>query len=180
MTQEKVWKNAGILDVFPIFHTARLGQKIRRSPLSPPSGVALVYPESMKSRGIPDVFPDFHTAPGKQKISFSAADDLFRGSLGFLPVYHKRRLFAIYSPSLRIPNSPSLRASSQTGVEIPTPLKRTGSEWPMLRNAACCTAPSQVRRAKARTASARVPETMPSIKEAKAYASASIYAIGSL
>ena len=105
-------ENAGILDVFPIFHTARLGQKIRRSPLSPPSGVAFVYPESMKSRGIPDVFPDFHTAPGKQKISFSAADDLFRGSLGFLPVYHKRRLFAIYSPSLRIPNSPSLRASS--------------------------------------------------------------------
>ena len=34
-------ENAEILDVFPIFHTARLGQKIRRSPLSPPSGVAL-------------------------------------------------------------------------------------------------------------------------------------------
>ena len=34
-------KNAGILDVFPIFHTARLGQKIRRSPLSPLCGVAL-------------------------------------------------------------------------------------------------------------------------------------------
>ena len=34
-------ENAGILDVFPIFHTARLGQKIRRSPLSPPSGVAI-------------------------------------------------------------------------------------------------------------------------------------------
>ena len=25
-------KNAGILDVFPIFHTERLGQKVRRSP----------------------------------------------------------------------------------------------------------------------------------------------------
>ena len=35
-------ENAGILDVFPIFHTARLGKKIRRSPLSPPSGVALI------------------------------------------------------------------------------------------------------------------------------------------
>ena len=28
-------ENAGILDVFPIFHTARLGQKIRRNPQSP-------------------------------------------------------------------------------------------------------------------------------------------------
>ena len=34
-------ENAGILDVFPIFHTARLGQKIRRSPLSSLCGVAL-------------------------------------------------------------------------------------------------------------------------------------------
>ncbi|MDY4491275.1 MAG: hypothetical protein SPE19_12260 [Candidatus Faecousia sp.] len=34
-------ENAGILDVFPIFHTARLGQKILRSPLSPLCGVAL-------------------------------------------------------------------------------------------------------------------------------------------
>src|SRR5574344_874118 len=34
-------KNAGILDVFPIFHTARLGQKIRRSPQFPLCGVAL-------------------------------------------------------------------------------------------------------------------------------------------
>ena len=34
-------KNAGILDVFPIFHTARLGQKIRRSPQLPLCGVAL-------------------------------------------------------------------------------------------------------------------------------------------
>ena len=39
-TSERM-ENAGILDVFSIFHTARLGQKIRRSPLSPPSGVAL-------------------------------------------------------------------------------------------------------------------------------------------
>ena len=34
-------KNAGILDLFPIFHTARLGQKIRRSPQLPLCGVAL-------------------------------------------------------------------------------------------------------------------------------------------
>ena len=34
-------ENAGILDVFPIFHTARLGQKIRRSPQLPLCGVAL-------------------------------------------------------------------------------------------------------------------------------------------
>ena len=36
-------KNAGILDVFPIFHTARLGQKIRRSPQCPLCGVALAF-----------------------------------------------------------------------------------------------------------------------------------------
>ena len=36
-------KNAGILDVFPIFHTARLGQKIRRSPQYPLCGVALAF-----------------------------------------------------------------------------------------------------------------------------------------
>ena len=42
-------KNAGILDVFPIFRTARLGQKIRRSPQSPLCGVALVR------KGIPDM-----------------------------------------------------------------------------------------------------------------------------
>ena len=29
-------ENAGILDVFPIFHTARLGQKIRRRAQLPP------------------------------------------------------------------------------------------------------------------------------------------------
>ena len=34
-------ENAGILCVFPIFHTARLGQKIRRSPQRPLCGVAL-------------------------------------------------------------------------------------------------------------------------------------------
>ena len=34
-------KNAGILDVFPIFHAARLGQKIRRSPQLPLCGAAL-------------------------------------------------------------------------------------------------------------------------------------------
>ena len=35
-------ENAGILDVFPIFHTARLGQKIRRIPQLPLCGVAIV------------------------------------------------------------------------------------------------------------------------------------------
>ena len=44
-------ENAGILDVFPIFHTARLGQKIRRSPLSSLCGVAL------GSQGIPRELP---------------------------------------------------------------------------------------------------------------------------
>ena len=39
-TSERM-ENAGIPDVFPIFHTARLGQKIRRSPLSPLCGAAL-------------------------------------------------------------------------------------------------------------------------------------------
>ena len=34
-------ENVGILCVFPIFHTARLGQKIRRSPQLPLCGVAL-------------------------------------------------------------------------------------------------------------------------------------------
>ena len=34
-------ENAGILDVFPIFHTARLGQKIRRSPQLPPKRCCL-------------------------------------------------------------------------------------------------------------------------------------------
>ena len=34
-------ENVGMLDVFPIFHTARLGQKIRRSPQLPLCGVAL-------------------------------------------------------------------------------------------------------------------------------------------
>ena len=35
-------EKAGILDVFPFFHTAQLGQKIRRKPQSPLCGVALV------------------------------------------------------------------------------------------------------------------------------------------
>ena len=39
----KRMKNAGILDVFPIFRTARLGQKIRRSPQSPLCGAAIVF-----------------------------------------------------------------------------------------------------------------------------------------
>ena len=35
-------ENGGILDVFPIFHTARLEQKIRRKPQLPLCGVALI------------------------------------------------------------------------------------------------------------------------------------------
>ena len=35
-------ENAGILCVFPIFRTVRMGQKTRRSPQLPPSGVALI------------------------------------------------------------------------------------------------------------------------------------------
>ena len=40
-------KNAGILDVFPISHTVRLGQKIRRSPQLPLCGVALIVSQKM-------------------------------------------------------------------------------------------------------------------------------------
>ena len=43
-------KNAGILDVFPIFYTARLVQKIRRSPQSPLCGVALILLGMKKGR----------------------------------------------------------------------------------------------------------------------------------
>ena len=39
--QSESMKNVGILDVFPIFHTARLGHKICRSPQLPLCGVAL-------------------------------------------------------------------------------------------------------------------------------------------
>ena len=35
------WESAGILDVFPTFQTARVGQKIRRRPQLPLCGVAL-------------------------------------------------------------------------------------------------------------------------------------------
>ena len=43
-------KNAGILDVFPVFHAARLGQKIRRSPQFPLCGAAQVlFPKVMHS-----------------------------------------------------------------------------------------------------------------------------------
>ena len=44
-------ENAGILDVFPIFHAARLGQKIRRSPQLPLCGVALIRSISVSGRG---------------------------------------------------------------------------------------------------------------------------------
>ena len=39
--RKRKYEKGGILDVFPIFHTARLGQKIRRSPQSSLCGVAL-------------------------------------------------------------------------------------------------------------------------------------------
>ena len=39
--RKRKYEKWGILDVFPIFHTARLGQKIRRSPQSSLCGVAL-------------------------------------------------------------------------------------------------------------------------------------------
>ena len=45
-------ENAGILDVFPIFHTARLGQKIRRSPQHPLCGVALEYKDRRASPAV--------------------------------------------------------------------------------------------------------------------------------
>ena len=43
-------ENGGILDVFPIFHTARLGQKIRRSPQLPPKRCCLRFSSSAKAR----------------------------------------------------------------------------------------------------------------------------------
>ena len=43
-------ENAGILDVFPIFHTARLGQKIRRSTQFPLCGAALEILEEFLER----------------------------------------------------------------------------------------------------------------------------------
>ena len=48
-------KNAGILDVFPIFHTAQLGQKIRQSPQFPLCGVAFMM-KLPDSCGNPAVF----------------------------------------------------------------------------------------------------------------------------
>ena len=44
-------ENAGILDVFPIFHTARLGQKIRRSTQFPLCGAALILIISIIPKG---------------------------------------------------------------------------------------------------------------------------------
>ena len=45
-------ENAGILDVFPIFHTARLEQKIRRSPLLPPKRCCLKYARLVSEPGV--------------------------------------------------------------------------------------------------------------------------------
>ena len=59
-------ENAGILDVFPIFHTARLGQKIRRSPQLPLCGVALgkLFPISPE-------LPNIKTVPNRMEMSCS-------------------------------------------------------------------------------------------------------------
>ena len=45
-------ENAGILDVFPIFHTAQLGQKIHRSPLLPPKRCCLKYARLVSEPGV--------------------------------------------------------------------------------------------------------------------------------
>ena len=60
-------KNAGILCVFPIFHTARLGQKIRRSPQFPPGGVALIQHHSCRL-----------SLPGPVKIGWACTDSKMR------------------------------------------------------------------------------------------------------
>ena len=46
-----IMENAGILDVFPIFHTARLGHKIRRSPQLPPKRCCLSILLPLEKRG---------------------------------------------------------------------------------------------------------------------------------
>ena len=68
-------EKAGILDVFPFFHTAQLGQKIRRKPQSPPSGVALYLHEEIV-RCPPGVAsthkrsPCDNHFPGQRKVTF--------------------------------------------------------------------------------------------------------------
>ena len=59
-------ENAGILDVFPIFHTARSGQKIRRSPQLPLCGAALgkLFPISPGR-------PNIKTVPNRMEMSCS-------------------------------------------------------------------------------------------------------------
>ena len=61
-------ENAGILCVFPIFHTARLGQKIRRSPQLPLCGVALDL-----LGGIPSSLPDEISPSGSRSGNFTLA-----------------------------------------------------------------------------------------------------------
>ena len=61
-------EKAGILDVFPFFHTAQLGQKIRRKPQSPPSGVALRI-----DRGI---VGDAHTGSWHRQVSLLAQESV--------------------------------------------------------------------------------------------------------
>ena len=72
-------KNAGILDVFPVFHAARLGQKIRRSPQFPLCGAAQVlFPKVMHRFSAEkraffsgDFFRKRGKNPARGKFSFS-------------------------------------------------------------------------------------------------------------
>ena len=61
-------KKAGILNVFPFFHTAQLGQKIRRKPQSPLCGVALRI-----DRGI---VGDAHTGSWHRQVSLLAQESV--------------------------------------------------------------------------------------------------------
>ena len=60
-------EHVGILDVFPIFHTARLGQKIRRSPPLPLCGVALIVGPVKQSPAISDKITEQGTTTGYNK-----------------------------------------------------------------------------------------------------------------
>ena len=73
-------KNAGILDVFPIFHTARLGQKIRRSLQLPPKRCCLKDASSFKHPALGAILggshaslPDEISPPGRLGSNFALA-----------------------------------------------------------------------------------------------------------
>ena len=87
-------KNAGILDVFPIFHTARLGQKIRRSPQLPLCGVALGKNAKI---GLLKMFGKHSKNPGTITVSGlnNGASDLTRtGDL--LITRHETKFYRLY------------------------------------------------------------------------------------